>query len=83
MTIRHKQAEMSREAAQIMAIELRSMFGARILGPSVPSIARIRNQYIHMIYIKMERDGKIIAAIKHAIKTVSYTHLTLPTSDLV
>lgn len=68
VTIRHKQAEMSREAAQIMAIELRSMFGARILGPSVPSIARIRNQYIHMIYIKMERDGKIIAEIKHAIK---------------
>ncbi len=68
VTIRHKQAEMSREAAQIMAIELRSMFGERILGPSVPSIARIRNQFIHMIYIKMERDGKIISEMKHAIK---------------
>jgi len=68
VTIRHKQADMSREAAQIMVMELRSQFGERILGPSVPSVARIRNQYIHMIYIKMERDGKIIGAIKRAIK---------------
>jgi primosomal protein N' (replication factor Y) len=69
LTIRHKHADMSREAAQIMAIELRALFGARILGPSVPSIARIRNQYIHMIYIKMERDGRTIAEVKNAIKT--------------
>ncbi|MBK9103088.1 MAG: hypothetical protein IPL92_00565 [Saprospiraceae bacterium] len=69
ITIRHKHADMSHEAAKIMVIELRSIFGDRILGPSVPSIARIRNQYIHMIYIKMERDGKVIAEIKHAIKS--------------
>jgi len=68
VSIRHKQADLSREAAQIMALELKQMFGERILGPSVPSIARIRNQYIHMIYIKMEREGKIISQIKHAIK---------------
>ena len=69
ITIRHKHADMSHEAAKIMVIELRSIFGDRILGPSVPSIARIRNQYIHMIYIKMERDGKVIADIKRAIKS--------------
>lgn len=69
ITIRHKHADMSHEAAKIMVIELRSLFGDRILGPSVPSIARIRNQYIHMIYIKIERDGKIIADIKRAIKS--------------
>lgn len=68
LTIRHKNADMSREAAQILVIELRSLYGDRILGPSVPSIARVRNHYIHMIYIKIERDGKIISAIKHAIK---------------
>lgn len=68
LTIRHKNADMSREAAQILVIELRALYGDRILGPTVPSIARVRNQYIHMIYIKMERDGKIISEIKRAIK---------------
>lgn len=68
VTIRHKQADMSREAAQIMVMELRAQFGARILGPSVPSVARVRNQFIHMIFIKMERNGKIISEIKNAIK---------------
>ena len=69
ITIRHKHADLSREAAQLLVMELRSMFGERVLGPSVPTIARIRNQYIHMVYIKMERDGKVIAEIKHAIKS--------------
>jgi len=68
ISIRHKQADLSREAAQMMAIELKGIFGERVLGPSVPSIARIRNQYIHMIHIKMEREGKIISQIKNAIK---------------
>jgi primosomal protein N' (replication factor Y) len=69
ITIRHKHADLSREAAQLLVMELRSVFGERVLGPSVPTIARIRNQYIHMVYIKMERDGKVIAEIKHAIKS--------------
>jgi primosomal protein N' (replication factor Y) len=68
VTIRHKNAELSREAAHMMALELRRVFGERILGPSVPSIARVRNQYIHLIHIKMEREGKIISQIKQAIK---------------
>jgi primosomal protein N' (replication factor Y) len=66
--VRHKRADMSREAAEILALELRRNFGKRILGPSVPTIARIRNQYIHMVHIKMEREGKIIPEIKRAIK---------------
>jgi len=69
ITIRHKNADLSREAAEILCIELRSKFGNRILGPSVPSIARIRNQFIHMVYIKMERDSKVIAAIKNTLRS--------------
>jgi primosomal protein N' (replication factor Y) len=68
ITIRHKEASLSREAAEIMAIELRGMFSHRILGPAVPSVARIRNQYIHVVHIKMEREGKIIKDVKAAIR---------------
>ena len=57
------------EAAEIMALELRNLFGQRVLGPSIPTIGRIRNQYLHVIYIKMEKDSKLIRDIKQAIKT--------------
>ncbi len=68
ITIRHKQATMSREAAQILALELKALFGSRIMGPSVPSIGRVRNYYIHQVFVKMERTGSIINNIKKAIK---------------
>ena len=68
VAIRHKNVELSRDAAEILAIELRNKFGYRILGPSVPSIARVRNQFIHLVHIKIERDGKMIQAIKQALR---------------
>src|SRR5688500_1135175 len=68
VTIKHRQAEISREAADILAIELKTMFGQRILGPSVPAISRIRNQFLHVIYIKMEKDAKMIHDVKSAFK---------------
>lgn len=68
VTIKHKQPEISREAAEILAIELRELFAHRILGPSVPAISRIRNQFIHMIYIKVEKDVQKITEIKNALK---------------
>jgi len=66
--IRHKQFEISREAAELFVMELKPVFGKRILGPSVPTIGRVRNQFIHMIYIKVERDSKLLTSVKDAIK---------------
>ena len=68
ITIRHKEASLSREAAEILALELRAKFGHRILGPAVPAIARIRNQYIHIVHIKVEREGKLIKEVKTALR---------------
>lgn len=69
VTVRHRQFDISREAAEILALELRNAFGDRILGPSVPTVGRIRNQFLHMIYIKMEKDVKLIRSIKDALMT--------------
>lgn len=66
--IRHKHFEISREAAELFVLELKPVFGRRILGPSVPNIGRVRNQFIHMIYIKVERDSKLLNSVKDAIK---------------
>lgn len=64
ISVRHRQADTSREAAQWMAQALRNLFGDRILGPAVPSVARVRNQFIHLLFIKVERDPRILQAIK-------------------
>ena len=68
ITIRHKQFEISREAAEMLVLDLKPLFGKRILGPSVPTIGRIRNQYLHTVMIKVERTGMALASVKEAIK---------------
>ena len=67
VTVKHKQFDLSQQAAYWIAMELRSKFGDRILGPSVPMIGRIRNQFLHMIHIKMERESKFLSLIKAEI----------------
>ncbi|HXR81951.1 MAG TPA: hypothetical protein VN763_13570, partial [Saprospiraceae bacterium] len=57
-----------REAAEMLVLDLKPLFGKRILGPSVPTIGRIRNQYLHTVMIKVERTGMALASVKEAIK---------------
>ncbi len=68
VTIRHKNFDTSREAAELLVLELKPVFGHRILGPSVPTVGRVRNQFIHLVYIKLEKDGNLINHIKSAIR---------------
>ncbi len=68
ISIKHRQADISREAADLLVTELKPHLGKRVLGPSVPTVARVRNQYIHMVYIKIERNAKLLAEVKNALR---------------
>jgi primosomal protein N' (replication factor Y) len=68
VTFRHKQFESSQEAAELFVLELKPVFGQRILGPSVPLIGRIRNQFLHQVRIKVERDSRMLLMIKDALR---------------
>lgn len=68
VTVKHQNVEICREAADILALELKALFGQRILGPSTPAVSRIRNQHLQMIHIKMEKDQKFIHEVKAALK---------------
>jgi primosomal protein N' (replication factor Y) (superfamily II helicase) len=79
----HKSAEIALHTANTFAHLLRPKLGNRIIGPSEPSIGRIRGQYIQTILIKHEKDAKITRDIKQYItdtklhlKTVSATKST-------
>lgn len=56
ISIRHKKSELTDKAAHQLGVNLRKIFGKRILGPEPPVIARIQNNYIQNIVLKIERE---------------------------
>lgn len=69
----HKDPKRCKKAAHHMASELKPIFGARLLGPEEPPIARIRNRYLRQIYLKIERGlsgNKARAIIWQAVDTL-------------
>ena len=67
ITIKHKKPDVAEDTALLMAIKLKEKLNQRVIGPSVPGIARIRGFYQQQIIIKMERDMSIIKKIKQLI----------------
>ena len=72
LTLRHKKTNVVEEASIILAENLRKKIGGRVIGPSQPSIARVRGQYVMNIFIKMEKNPKLISAIKDLIIEEKY-----------
>lgn len=52
--LKHRQAEILSSMAQNMAVQLRTIFGERILGPDAPPVARVQTMYIQKIIVKLE-----------------------------
>jgi len=57
IVLRHRDQNILNQAAQRMAVDLRAVFGARVLGPNVPAISRIQNMYIKHILLKFEVEA--------------------------
>lgn len=68
ITIKHKDAKVAAEVAQSLAKRLKVKVGNRVIGPSVPGIARLRGLYIQNVLIKMEKKSQVIKTIKSLIK---------------
>jgi len=68
LDIKHKDDKMADHAAQIFAGMLREKMGARVMGPVIPHIPRIRNYYHRNIMLKLERTGTVLQAAKLLIK---------------
>ncbi|MFT7333730.1 MAG: primosomal protein N' (replication factor Y), partial [Sphingobacteriales bacterium] len=66
-SIKHKFRPTLEPCARLLGIELRKHFGSRILGPEYPPTARVRNQYIQNILIKLERENINLKAAKDLI----------------
>ncbi len=56
INVRHKKQEIVNNAAHRLGVNLRKVFGKRILGPEPPIISRVQNYHIQNIVLKVERE---------------------------
>lgn len=56
MVIRHRDAKLLNQATHQLALELRKVFGNRVLGPNIPAVSRVQNLFIKNILIKFEME---------------------------
>ena len=68
VTFRHTAKEVVESAAGFFAITLKKEFPNYLIGPAEPVIARIRNQYLMELMLKLPRDGATITFAKHIIR---------------
>jgi len=78
ITIKHKKPQQVDQASLMLAKQLQSRFGERVIGPLLPSIERLRNYYLRNILIKMEKNSQVIQEIKSSLRTSIYEVLRQP-----
>ncbi|MEH6679419.1 MAG: primosomal protein N' [Sediminicola sp.] len=69
ITFKHKDYNKVNEAADWFAKSLKNLFGEQVLGPEFPPVARIRNQYIKNIMIKIPAENSL-SKTKNCIKRI-------------
>ncbi len=62
ITVKHKNVQTVKNAAKELASRMRTVFGARVLGPVEPVISRIQNMYLRQIIIKIEIEASPVKA---------------------
>lgn len=78
ITFKHKNYNVLNEAADWFASALRTNFGGNILGPEYPPVARIRNQYLKHILVKMDKSVSA-AHTKQNIKRIEKSFKAIST----
>ncbi|MBW8685139.1 replication restart helicase PriA [Chitinophaga rhizophila] len=68
ITLKHKNQQTVEQAAQVLGNWLRPHIGARLVGPAVPLVGRVRNNYLQEMLIKLPRDSKVIADTKRLVQ---------------
>lgn len=72
ITFKHKDYQKLNEASDWFAKALRNRFEWGILGPEFPPVARIRNQYIKNILLKIPKQQSLVKT-KNSIKKIEHS----------
>lgn len=77
VTLKHKDYNKINNASEWLAKSFRNQFNEFVLGPTTPSVARVRNQYIRHILIKLppnrniKQSKEILKKIKLSFQSIS------------
>ncbi|MEJ2163240.1 MAG: primosomal protein N', partial [Robiginitalea sp.] len=69
ITFRHREWNRVEEGAAWFARSMRMVFGKEVLGPEYPPVARIRNQYLKQLLLKIPQ-GQSLYKTKNSIKRI-------------
>ncbi len=69
ITFKHKEFNRLNEASEWFAQALRNLLGNLVLGPEYPPVARIRNQYLKNVIVKIGQDQSVTKT-KKGIKRI-------------
>ncbi|NJB82644.1 replication restart helicase PriA [Wenyingzhuangia aestuarii] len=61
ITLKHKDFNLLNEGAEWMGKSLKNSFGKNLLGPTAPSVSRVRNQYIKQLIVKIPPKQSVVA----------------------
>lgn len=69
LTLRHSKIQTIEQAALYLANELRKINSVKVLGPAIPFVSKINNQYIREILIKSSQS-KDLSSAKAALQNI-------------
>lgn len=67
--VKHTDIKMATEASRWLAEQLRKSLQNEVLGPQVPSVARVKNRYIQQIVVKLPKEAAKVHAAKQLIQS--------------
>ena len=74
--LKHRDDAVVVEMAVRYANMLRQVFGARVLGPEAPMVARVQNLYIRQIVLKVENEASM-TKVKQLLRSIYEQLLTI------
>lgn len=72
LTMQHADQEFVEQASHILADELRSLLGNRVLGATIPQIEKRNGKYLRVINIKIESAASLTKAKSALTNTIEY-----------
>jgi len=73
ITLKHKMPKTVNGGAKLFTHLLKKQLGERVIGPAIPHVGRVRNQYLLDILIKLEKDARILKWAKEVIGVATTT----------
>ncbi|MSP58000.1 MAG: primosomal protein N' [Flavobacteriaceae bacterium] len=68
--VKHLEIQVASDASRWFAEQLKKKLGNQVLGPIVPSVARIKNRFVQQIMVKIPRDSTALVATKNFVQTI-------------